>query len=145
MRKTFPLETLLKVRKQKVKIMQADLFNLLSKNHLLEKKKKEIEAEIEELAGTMRKERVRGELNLQATEDRYLQKLHASLEVIIENMVLKEQALLAKRSQLNQAFKEKKVVEKLKEKHFTLLNEHEEKKERALHDEIAQRYSSNRK
>ncbi len=144
MKKIFSLETLLKVRKQKVKMVQADLFTLRKKSQLLEQKKKEIEEEIDETTETIREERLRGELNFQALEDRYLQKLHNALGTVIENMAVKEEALSAKRMRVSQAFKEKKVVEKLKEKHFTLLSKQREKKERALYDEIAQRCTYNR-
>lgn len=131
----FRLETLLKERKAREGRMQRELAYIRQKWTQLKEKKGSIEIQISALLEEIRIKREQKEHGLEETYSQLLDHLNTSLAQVEEAFELQEKQVEEKRQQLKRMIQERKVVEKIKEKHYTQWRVQVEQSEGSLLDE----------
>ncbi len=132
----FRLETLLKVRKAREGRMQRELAYTQHKWEQLKEKEETIEKQITALIDEIRKKREQKEHGLQETYSQLLEHLQTNLAQVTEVLAAQSKQVEEKQAQLKQIIQERKVIEKLKEKHYAQWRVQTEQTEGALLDEI---------
>ncbi|MCC5832889.1 MAG: flagellar FliJ family protein [Chlamydiales bacterium] len=131
----FRLETLLKVRKAREGRTQRELAYTQQKWTQLKEKRDSIKTQISSLMEEIRVKRKRKEYGLEETYSQLLDHLNTSFAQIEEALELQEKQVQEKREQLKQVIRERKVIEKIKEKHYTQWRIQAEQSEGNLLDE----------
>ncbi len=131
----FRLETLLKVRKVREGRMQRELAYTQQKWTQLKEKHATIETQIAALMDEIRKKRQEKEHGLEETYSQLLDHLNTSSEQAGEAVQMQFKQVEEKRKQLNRMIQERKVIEKIKEKHYTQWRVSVEQSEGSLLDE----------
>jgi len=132
----FRLETLLKVRKAKEGRIQRELAYVQQKWTQLKEKEESVERQMTSLIEAIRKKREQKEHGLEETYSQLLDHLKMTLSQTQEALALQSKQVEEKQSQLKQAIKERKVIEKIKEKHYAGWRVQAAQSEGALSDEI---------
>jgi flagellar FliJ protein len=131
----FRLETLLKERKAREGRMQRELAYIRQKWTQLKEEKGSIEIQISALLEEIRIKREQKEHGLEETYSQLLDHLNTSLAQVEEAFELQKKQVEEKRQQLKRMIQERKVVEKIKEKHYTQWRVQVEQSEGSLLDE----------
>lgn len=139
----FRLETLLKVRKAREGRMQRELAYIRQKWAQLKEKRESIETQISGLMDEIRIKREQKEHGLEETYSQLLEHLNASFSQVEEALEMQAKQVEEKRQQLKRLIQERKVIEKIKEKHYTQWRVQVEQSEGSLLDEntLKQPYS----
>ncbi|MCH9627538.1 MAG: hypothetical protein S4CHLAM2_11790 [Chlamydiales bacterium] len=132
----FRLETLLKVRKAREGRMQRELAYTQHKWEQLKEKEETIDQQIAALIDEIRKKREEKEHGLQETYSQLLEHLQTNLAQVTDVLAAQSKQVEEKQAQLKQIIQERKVIEKLKEKHYAQWRVQAEQTEGALLDEI---------
>jgi len=136
--KPFSLDTVLNYRKRLEDIAKNRLFEAQSEQHAVQEKLTQEETSYTDLLNTL--ERLQAEgieiLELIRYEDQILFTKNR-IVAIKKTLAEKISRVVAERDHLIQRSKERKIMEKLKEKQNASWREHLDKKEAALLDEIA--------
>ena len=132
----FRLETLLKIRKTREGTLKRDLEYvhqkwLQSKTHELT-----LKTQIGNLMEEIHKRRLEGNLDLQDTYSQILDHLNATLKVAQQSLAAEQKRVEVQQTCLKQAIQERKIIEKIKEKHYSDWRTSEIQTEEALLDEI---------
>jgi flagellar protein FliJ len=133
----FRLETLLAVRRSREKALKRELEHTNGKLSQIQEKEKMLQAQIGSLIEEMRKKQVEGKLSLRQTYSQILEHLNATLAQVQHNLVAQKRQMEEQKGRLKQAIRERKVIEKIKEKHYASWRMRELQSEGALLDEIA--------
>lgn len=133
----FRLETLLKLRQVREGRMQRELAYANQKWAQLKEKAGSIEKQITDLMEEIRKRRNQNLYGLQETYSQLLEHLKFSLSQVKESLYMQTKLVEQKQAQLKQIIQERKVIEKIKEKHYAQWRVHAEQTEGALLDEIS--------
>lgn len=114
----FPLEILIKVKTEKLKILKEKLQEAKLKGSVLEAQLKEAEQKKREFEEEIRKERVHGNLKNGAKNDFYLLSIKEKLQTLASEKNSLDQRILKNQEEILAILLEKKRFEKLKEKRF---------------------------
>lgn len=139
MKKKFALNGLLKVRQQKMRIIQTELFQIEEQFNQLENEKARSNRELGEIEEEIRR-------TTKITERQQLDHCLQSAHFVLKEIQKKSDELEKKREKvqkvLSKALSERKIVESLKTRvHLSQLNQ-QEGEEIAFYDEMAQRTST---
>lgn len=115
----FRLETLLKVRKASETRMQRDTAYADQKLSQWREKEEMLDGQISSLMEEIRQKREQGDHSLQETYAQILDHLEASLVQVRQTITAQEKVIDEHRERLKQAVQERKVIEKIKEKHYS--------------------------
>lgn len=133
----FRLETVLKVRKAKEGRMERELsFSLQKLSHWLEKEAV-AEKQIASLMEALRKKREEKDRSLEETYQQILEHLSDNLKQVKNTIVAQQTQIKMQEERLKQAVQERKIVEKIKEKHYASWQVQTEQSDGALSDELA--------
>jgi flagellar protein FliJ len=132
----FRLETLLKVRKVREKAMTRELDYTRQKWSEGKEKEKLLLTQIASLMEEMQKKRQKGEWNLQETYTQILEHLNRSLTQLQENLSAQSRQIEEQKQRLKNAIQERKVIEKIKEKHYAGWRSQQAQTEGTLLDEF---------
>lgn len=120
----FRLETLLRLRSLRERKLQQDLAHVRNKCRQAEEREKMLTNQIEALMKEMEGKRAAGELDLQDTYAQILDHFNVSLLTAKQASDLHARNLRALQEELKRAMQERKVIEKIKEKHYAGVNAH---------------------
>lgn len=115
----FRLETLLKVRHANVTRLQREYAYLLQKLREWKEKEKTLIQQIEGLMEEIRQQRTEKKRHLEETYRQILDHLNHSLANVQQVMTVQEKQLLNFQERLSGAIQARKVIEKIREKHYT--------------------------
>lgn len=133
----FRLETVLKVRKAKEGRMERELsFSLQKLSQWLEKEAM-AEKQIASLMDALRKKREEKDRSLEETYQQILEHLSDNLKQVKSTIVAQQTQIRMQEERLKQAVQERKIVEKIKEKHYASWRVQAEQSDGALIDELA--------
>ena len=132
----FRLETLLRIRKAREGTLKRDLEYahqkwLQSKSHEVT-----LQTQIGTLMDEMQKRRLEGNFDLQDTYSQILDHLSAALFAAQQNLSAEQKRLEVQQACLKLAIQQRKIIEKIKEKHYSDWRTSEIQTEEALLDEI---------
>lgn len=133
----FRLETLLKIRRAHEGTIKRELEHINQKLGQAKEKERMLQTQIHSLTEEMRKRREEGKLDLQETYHQILEHLTSSLAVLQQNLLAQQKQVEEQQERLKQAVLERKVIEKIKEKHYAGWLSRHSQSEGALLDEIA--------
>lgn len=133
----FRLETLLKIRSVREGTLKRDLEQAHQKWDHVKEREKMLQAQIAALMEEMQKKREEGKLDLQETYHQILDHLQNSLTQTQHNLWGQQSQIEEHKKRLQQAIQERKVIEKIKEKHYDGWRTRETQTEEALFDEIS--------
>jgi len=114
----FRLETLLKVRKAREGRMQRELGYTQQKWAQLKEKQETIDRQITALMEEIRKKREQNEHGFLETYSQLLDHLNTSFVQVEEALEMQSRQVEEKQEQLKRMIQERKVIEKIKEKHY---------------------------
>ncbi len=137
----FRLETLLKVRKAREGRMQRDVAYAQKKWVQLQEKEETIKKQMSALMEEISLKRKQNDHGLQDTYSQLLDHLKSSLAHVAEALEMQSKLVEEKQEQLKQMIQERKVIEKIKEKHYTQWRVHAEQTEGAILDEATLNHS----
>lgn len=137
----FRLETLLKVRKAREGRMQRELAYTQQKWTQLKEKHATIETQIAALMDEIRIKREQKEHGLEETYSQLLDHLNASFRQVEEALEIQSKQVEEKQGQLKRMIQERKVIEKIKEKHYSQWRVQFEQSEGSVQDENTLKYS----
>lgn len=100
-------------------------------------KEKMLQSQIDSLMEEIHKKRARGKLDLQETYTQILEHLRISLVQVQQNLWAQERQIEEQKERLQLAIQERKVIEKIKEKHYAGWHSRDSQSEGALLDEIS--------
>jgi flagellar protein FliJ len=140
----FRLETLLQVRKAREGRMQRELAYTQQKWAQLKEKLESVESQIGALLEEIRIKREQKEHGLEETYSQLLSHLNASFSQVEELLKLQEKQVEEKREQLKRMVRERKVIEKIKEKHYAQWRVQVEHSEGSLLDENTLKHPSSK-
>lgn len=135
----FRLETLLKLRKAKEGRGARDLAYTQQKWMQLKEKQETIERQIGGLVDEIRKKREREDHGMEETYSHLLEHLNSSLSQVQEAVALQGNQVLEKQEQLKELNRERKVLEKIKERHYLHWRIQSEQGEEALVESLDHR------
>lgn len=115
----FSLEPLLKFRAQKVKILQHEFAHLSRKEKEIKREEEKLQSEMRLLEECLMKRRAEGDLQFQNDAFGYSAHLYEQIHKFQEMRVEQQKNLSLKQQELLKALQERKIVEKLKEKHYS--------------------------
>lgn len=141
----FRLETLLKVRKAHEGKIKRELARANQKWSELKEKERTLEGQIASLMEEIRKKREEGNIALHETYTQILDHLNASLSQVLQGAAGHQKQIVELQERLKQAVQERKVIEKIREKHYAGWRIQGEQIEGALLDEINLKKSSSPK
>lgn len=113
------LDPVFKFRDQKVKMLQGELASLVRYEENLKEKENALARETDELDRLMHEMRCKGNLKEQHESLSYSIQLHHQLIKIHEQLASQRKTIFSKQQDLSQALKERKIIEKLKEKQYS--------------------------
>jgi len=139
----FPLEALLTHRLHVEKEKQRKLAEVQNEITTLTRQLQETHARIAAENRSLTANQLTGTLDMQyiAYEKRYVGNLHVRIILGMQKLVALESKLAAARAELLAAARDRRVIEKLKEKQLARWREAQNKKEAALMDEIGTQLS----
>ena len=132
----FRLETLLRIRKAREGVLKRDLEYAHQKWNQSKMHEATLRIQIETLIGEMHKRRQEGNFDLQDTYSQILDHLGAALNTAQQNLAAGQKNVEAQQEWLKLAIQERKIIEKIKEKHYTDWRTSEMQTEEAMLDEI---------
>ncbi|MFZ0565759.1 MAG: flagellar export protein FliJ [Chlamydiales bacterium] len=133
----FRLDTLLKMRKAHVSHIQRELAYSKQKFNQWEEKKRTLEQQITSLIDEMRQKRREKNHGFQETYAQILEHLNLSFEQAKHTLAAQEKQIQMQQERLKQAIQQRKLVEKIKEKHYAQWRVQTHQNEEALLDEVA--------
>lgn len=133
----FRLETVLKVRKAKEGRMERELSFSLQKLSQWTEKRITVEKQIASLMEELRKKRGEGDRSLEETYEQILEHLVENLRQLKNATDAQQAEITMQEERLKRAALERKVIEKIKEKHYSQWRVQAEQSEGALLDEFA--------
>jgi flagellar FliJ protein len=133
----FRLETLLKMRSVRESALKRDLEHAHQKWNQVKEREKMLQAQIIALSDDMKKKREDGQLALQETYLQILGHLQTSLTQTQHNLWGQQSQVEEYKKRLQQALQERKIIEKIKEKHYASWHSQESQIEEAMLDELA--------
>lgn len=116
----FPLETLLKVRTETIKLLGQKLFEQAKECHLLTLEEELLEEKIHLALREKNRCREEGQFFLLPLHDAYLTGLEKEKGELNEEKARRQQRLITLQERTSQAIQKRKIVEKLREKKYTL-------------------------
>ena len=138
----FRMETLLKVRTAREGGLKRNLEHTTQKWNQIKEREKMLLAQISALMDEMHTKRQEGKLDLQETYTQILDHLNSSLIQVQQSLMAQERQMEEHKEQLKQGILERKVIEKIKEKHYAGWRTQQVKIEGALLDEISYQKSA---
>ncbi len=132
----FRLETLLRIRKAREGTLKRDLEYAQQKWRQSKSHETTLQTQIGALIDEMHKRRLEGNFDLQDTYSQILDHLSASLNTAQQNLAVQQKSVEAQQECLKLAMHERKIIEKIKEKHYSDWRTSEIQTEEALLDEI---------
>lgn len=133
----FRLDTLLNVRKVREGRVQRELTYTQQKWMQLKEKEETIDKQIWSLREEMRKKKEQKEHGLHETYSQLLEHLNHTHDQVKEALYIQFKQVEEKKEQLKQMAQGRKVIEKIKEKHYAQWRISAEQSEGALLDEVA--------
>jgi len=133
----FRLETLLTVRRARERMMKRELESAQQKWQQVQEKEKTLQTQINLLVEEIHRGRLQGKLKLQETYSQILAHLNTALAQVQHNLLAQQRQIEEQKERLKQAIQERKVIEKIKEKHYAGWRMRESLSEGALLDEFA--------
>lgn len=133
----FRLETLISVRRARESALKREFEHATQRWDQFKEKEKMLHTQINALMEEMHKKRVEGKLHLQETYSQILEHLNVSLSQVQQTVNAHSKQLEEQKGRLKQAIQERKIVEKIKEKHYNHWRQQDAQSEGALLDEIA--------
>lgn len=140
----FRLETLLKIRKAHEGTIKRELEQLIQKRSQMKEKERMLEGQMKALMEDMSLKRSRGEFSLEETYNQILEHLQSSLLQLQQTLFSAQKQVEEHQERLAQAIQERKVIEKIKEKHYAGWLSRQFQSEGALVDELALKKSPDR-
>ncbi len=116
----FPLETLLNVREKKIKKLGGELFENASLCHALKEKEALLKEKIFQSQQESKKRRICGDLGNLLNDFRHMEQLLEEQRELLKEKKACQKKLLQTQEKTMQAIQERKIVEKLKEKKYSL-------------------------
>lgn len=132
----FRLETVLRIRKTREGALKRDLEYAHQKWSQNKNHEAALQGQIEALSEEILRKRVEGKLDFQDTYSQILDHLNASLQIVQQNVASQQKTVEAQQKRFHQAIQERKLIEKIKEKHYAHWRTSEIQTEGALLDEI---------
>jgi|GEM_PF-5229472 len=132
----FRLESLLKVRKVREDCVKRDLELAQQKWRQGKEEERSLMAQIDTLVEEMHLKRIKSQFDLQQTYSQILENLQASLNTIQMGLVTYQKGVELQKERMRQAIQARKVIEKIKEKHYTHWRTKESHMESSLADEL---------
>lgn len=132
----FRLETLLRIRRAREGTLKRDLEYAHQKWSQSKSHETTLQNQIETLVFEMQKRRLEGNFDLQETYSQILDHLSTALNTAQQNLASYQKNVNAQQECLKMAIQERKIIEKIKEKHYTNWRASEIQTEEALLDEI---------
>lgn len=133
----FRLEMLLKIRKASEGSLKRDLEHANRKMNQVKERERVLQTQISTLMDEMQKKRAEGKLTLQETYMQILEHLNTSLKNTQQNFSAQERQIEEQKERLMHAIRQRKVIEKIQEKHYAGWQNQESQTEGALVDEIS--------
>jgi flagellar protein FliJ len=133
----FRLEILLKLRKANEGTLKRELEHTLQKLNQAKGREKTLQSQIDALVEEIAKKRREGKLDLQETYSQILDHLNQTFRQENQNIAAIEKQIDQQRGVLSQAVLQRKVIEKIKEKHYTGWRNKQSQTEETLLDEIS--------
>lgn len=140
----FRLETLLKIRKVREGSIMRDLAHSRNKMNHIEEKEQTLKKQIRTLMDEIQAKRDEKKLTLEETYQQILAHLNTSLEQVQAALLAQTRQLEVHQENLKRAIQERKVIEKIKEKHYATWHNRISEKEGDLIDEIGLNHSFKR-
>lgn len=132
----FRLETLLRIRRAREGTLKRDLEHAHQKWCQTQEQEQMLQAQIGALMDEIHKRRAEGKFDLEETYSQILEHLNTSLSLNEQSLAANQKAYEEQQGRLKLAIQERKVIEKIKEKHYTSWRTSEVQTEGALLDEI---------
>ncbi len=115
----FRLETLLRVRKTREGRVKRDLAHANQKWSHVKEKEKTLQSQMHALMQEIQTKREEGKLLLQETYNQILDHLNTSLHQVQQSLLTQSKHIQVHQEHLKRAVQERKVIEKIQEKHYT--------------------------
>ena len=138
----FKLETALAVRRSREGSLKRELQHACQKWSQAKEKERMLNSQIGTLIEEIQRKRAEGNLDLQETYAQILENLQESLAHLQQTLLIHQRQMEGQKGRLKEAVLERKVVEKIREKHYAGWRLREARSEGALLDEIALRKAS---
>lgn len=133
----FRLETLLALRKTNEGALKRDLEVVSKKFNQTKEQQESLKMQIAALTQEMQKKLKEGKLDLQDMHFQILDHLNALLADVEKSFVVHQKQMEEQKERFKRAIQERKVIEKIKEKHYASWRMREARLDGALLDEIA--------
>ncbi len=131
------MERLLRVRQTHEISMKRDLEGATQKLKLSQEKEKTLQNQIQQLDEEMQKGRLEGRMKLHDTYAQILAHLNEALAQVQNALTAQNKIIEEQKERLKQAVQERKLIEKIKEKHYASWASDTEREEGASNDEFA--------
>jgi len=133
----FKLETLLALRLSRERLYKRELEQVRLKWGQAKEQEIMLNSQTTDLLVEIQKRRSSGLLDMHETYSQILEHLNQTLFQVRHTLTLLEQQIESQKCRLKEAIQERKVIEKIKEKHYASWRLREARSEGALLDEIA--------
>jgi flagellar protein FliJ len=138
----FRLETLLTVRRAHERTIKRDLEHANQKCSEAKEKERMLHTQINSLIEEMHKKRLEGKLDLQETYSQILTHLNSCLAQSKQSLLAQQRQIEEQKQRLKQAVQQRKVIEKIKEKHYAGWRMRAEQSEGVLLDALSHKRPS---
>jgi flagellar protein FliJ len=138
----FRLETLLTVRRAQERRLKRDLEQANQKWSEAKERERMLHTQIDALIEEMHRKRLEGKLDLQETYSQILTHLNSCLTQIEQSLIAQQRQIEEQKQRLKQAVQQRKVIEKIKEKHYAGWRMRAEQSEGVLLDALAHKKPS---
>jgi flagellar export protein FliJ len=133
----FRFETVLSVRRARESVIRREFEHANQKFNQLKEQEKTLQQQIDSLINEIHLRRMLKKSDLQETYSHILEQLNHSLAQVKQNLLIQEKQIEEQQARLKRAHLERKMIEKIKEKHYAGWRMRKTRSEGALLDDLA--------